>query len=64
LINYFLRNNDSFTNMTTHMNYYNISKKTSILDLKDLLKKWYLYSKKIWRKNNYFPVDNLEELVK
>jgi len=36
LISYFLDNKDSFTNTKIHQNYYNISKKTSISDLKNL----------------------------
>ncbi|HBA45043.1 TPA: hypothetical protein DCZ31_03615 [Patescibacteria group bacterium] len=39
LINYFLENKDSFTNPITHMNYYSLSKKTAIVDLKTLEKK-------------------------
>lgn len=63
LINYFLDNIDWFTNTTIHMNYYKISKKTSILDLKNLEKEWYIYSVRLWRNINYFPVDNIQEIV-
>jgi len=57
LLVYFIENMYSFTTPMTHMNYYNISKKTSINDLKDLEKKWYIYSIKSWRSLNYFPVE-------
>lgn len=63
LINYFLENKDSFTNATIHQNYYNISKKTSISDLKELEKKWFIYSVKSWRNINYFPIESLEEKI-
>jgi len=63
LISYFLDNKDSFTNTKIHQNYYNISKKTSISDLKNLETKWFIYSIKSWRNINYFPKDNLEKDV-
>lgn len=64
LISYFLNNKDSYTTATIHEKYYNISKKTSISDLKDLEKKGLIYSLKSGRNINYFPVDNLDELTK
>lgn len=63
LVAYFLQNNDSFTNYITHKNYYNISKPTAISDLKHLEIEWYIYSIKSWRNVNYFPVDNIQEIV-
>ena len=63
LIKFFLENSDSFTNPITHMNYYNISKKTSITDLKDLKNRGFLTSVKSWRYVNYFPVKELEKKV-
>lgn len=64
LISHFLNNKDSFTTTKTHKNYYAISKGTSITDLKNLEERWFLYSIKSWRNIRYFPIDNLEELIK
>lgn len=64
LINYFLEKKDSYTTPTIHKRYYNISKPTSISDLKFLEKKGFIYSVKSWRNTNYFPVDNLEKVTK
>lgn len=64
LIIYFLENKDSFTNASTHMRYYNISKPSAINDLKDLERKQFVFSTKSWRNMNYFPVDNIEEKIK
>lgn len=63
LINYFLENKDSFTNSTIHQNYYKISRLTSRTDLKELEKRWFIYSIKNWRNVNYFPQDDLEQKI-
>jgi len=64
LLKYFLENKDSFTNSLIHKNYYNISKPTAVSDLNILRKKWLIYSTKSWRNISYFPVENLENLIK
>lgn len=63
LLNHFLEKNDNYTNATTHMNYYSISKKTSISDLKDLREKGFILSIKSWRNVNYFPIKDLETKI-
>ena len=64
LIEYFLEKPTSYTNFWIHMKYYGISKSSSINDLKDLVKKWYLKKLKSGRNTNYIPVDNLVEIIK
>lgn len=64
LLEYFLEKPTSYTNFGIHMKYYGISKSSSINDLKDLVKKWYLKKLKSGRNTNYIPVENLEELTK
>jgi Fic family protein len=64
LINYFLENLNSYTNVTTHQNYNKIARWTATFDLKDLEKKWLLISIKSWKVVNYFPIDDLEEKIR
>jgi len=63
LISYFIKNPESYTNNSIHKNYYWIAIDTAKRDLEDLLKKWFLTKKKQWKYVNYFPVNNLNDLI-
>jgi Fic family protein len=63
LIGYFLENPKSYTNNSIHKNYYNISINTAKTDLETLNEKWLLNKTKQWRYVNYFPVDNLSDIL-
>ena len=64
LIIYFLHNKNDYTTITIHKNYYWIERRTAEKDLKKLLEKWFLESKKVWKFVRYFPVDNFADLIK
>ena len=63
LLAYFLKNINSYTNNSIHKNYYGISINTAKKDLEILLEKWFLYKEKKWKYINYFPVNNLKNLL-
>jgi len=63
LISYFLENWKGYTNNSIHKNYYWIARETSKRDLENLLKKWFLRKEKQWLYVNYFPVENLKDLI-
>ncbi len=63
LIGYFLLNPKAYTTNSIHQNYYSIAKNTAKSDLEGLYTKWFLRREKQWRYVNYFPVENLSELI-
>ncbi len=63
LIAYFLENPKSYTNNSIHKKYYSIARNTAKRDLEILLEKWFLKLEKQWRYINYFPVQNLSDLI-
>ena len=64
LLAYFLENPKSYTNNSIHKNYYWIAIDTAKRDLEKLLEKWFLTKQKQWKYVNYFPVENLRDLLK
>lgn len=64
LIIYFYYNKNSYTTITIHKNYYWINRRTAEKDLKDLIEKWFLESKKVWVSVHYFPEKDFEEKIK
>jgi Fic family protein len=64
VLQFFHENPTEFTTMTMHMNSQQISKKTAISDLKNLLKKGFLIEKLQGRYGYYFATDKIGELFK
>jgi hypothetical protein len=64
LLSYFLKNPNNYTNNSIHKNYNWIAVNTSKSDLEDLFSRWFLVKKKQWKYVNYFPVINLNDLIK
>ncbi len=62
LLQYLFGDPDGKTNLKTHVNLNQISNKTAIGDLKDLLKKGFLTSKKQGRYVYYYPTNKIKEL--
>ena len=63
LIAYFLENSKSYTNNTIHKNYNSIAMNTANTDLKDLLKRGFVYIEKQGKFVNYFPVNDLKDRI-
>jgi hypothetical protein len=59
-----LENRSSYTNSSIHKNYYWITRNTASVDLSQLFKRGFLKKEKQWTYINYFPVDNLNEIIK
>lgn len=62
LLQYFHKNKDASTSWKTHMSMYQISKKTAILDLKDLESSGFLKSKKTGRSVHYYASAKINKL--
>lgn len=63
LIGYFLGEPKGYTNNSIHKNYYNVSMNTARTDLNELYSAGFLRRQKQWLYVNYFPVDNLKDLI-
>ena len=63
LLSYFLENPKSYTNNSIHKNYYWISINTAKSDLEELITKWFLKKEKHWKYVNYYPLENLKDLI-
>lgn len=64
LLIHFLQKPDTYVTRASHIAYYWISWVTAWNDLKYLVKKWFLESKKVWLNVRYFPVKDFEEKIK
>lgn len=62
LLQYLYGDSDGRTNLTAHMNFNRISNKTATTDLKDLLSKGFLYSKKKGKYVYYYGTEKIKEL--
>ncbi|MDD4358555.1 MAG: Fic family protein [Candidatus Pacebacteria bacterium] len=62
LLRYYYKNKDSTTSITTHMKVYETSRMTATNDLKDLLKKGFLRTKKVGRTVFYYATEKVNNL--
>jgi Fic family protein len=63
LLAYFLENTKGYTNNSIHKNYYWIAINTAKTDLELLFYKWFLKKEKQWKYVNYYPVEDLVNLI-
>lgn len=62
LLQYYYENKDEYTSPTMHMRIYQVSKKTAINDLKELIKLGFVVSQKIRRNTHYYATEKIREL--
>gem|GEM_PF-3561956 len=63
LIEYFIEKPGSYTNFGIHMQYYGISKSSSLNDLRELVQKGYIKKINSGRNTHYVSAENLTELA-
>lgn len=64
VMSYLFRDNNAYTNVSSYMHIFQITKATAINDLKDLLKRGFLYIQKSGRNVFYYPTEKLKKVFK
>jgi len=64
LLRYFYKNKDASTSLTTHMKIHETARMTAAQDLKGLLKKGFVITKKVGRIVYYYPTDKVSAMFR